>query len=140
MAFLRSLDISASGMTAQRMRLDVISENITNRDTTKTEAGGAYRKKTVVFEDILSTAAGRRGGAKGGVRVSQIIEDTTTPMELVYNPSHPDADEYGYVEMPNVDTLKETIDAMSASRSYEANVTAFNIMKQMAAKGLEIGK
>lgn len=140
MSFLRSLDISASGMTAQRLRLDVISENITNRDTTRTAAGGAYRKKTVVFQDILSSAAKNQGGNKGGVAVSGIIEDNTTPMEMVYNPSHPDADEEGYVEMPNVDTLKETIDAMSASRSYDANVTAFNIMKQMAVKGLEIGK
>lgn len=140
MGFLRSFDISASGMTAQRMRLDIASENVVHRDTTRTEGGGAYRKKSVVFQDILSSAASKRGGAKGGVVVSQIVEDTITPMELVYNPSHPDADEEGYVEMPNVDTLKETIDAMSASRSYDANVTAFNIMKQMAAKGLEIGK
>lgn len=140
MAFLRSLDISASGMTAQRMRLDIASENITNRDTTRTEAGGAYRKKSVVFQNVLSSAAAQRGGAKGGVMVTEIVEDNTTPMELVYNPGHPDADADGYVQMPNVDSLKETIDAMSASRSYDANVTAFNIMKQMAAKGLEIGK
>lgn len=140
MAFLRSFDISASGMTAQRMRLDIASENIVNRDTTRTEAGGAYRKKSVVFQNILSTAASERGGTKGGVVVSQIVEDNITPMNMVYNPSHPDADIEGYVEMPNVDNLKETIDAMSASRSYDANVTAFNIMKQMAAKGLEIGK
>lgn len=140
MAFLRSLDINASGMTAQRMRMDIVSENIANRDTTRTAAGGPYRKKSVIFENILSDANRDRGGEKGGVRVSQIVEDETTPMELVYNPSHPDADENGYVEMPNVDTLKETVDAMSASRSYDANLTAFNIMKQMAAKGLDIGK
>lgn len=140
MAFLRSLDISASGMTAQRMRLDIISENITNRDTTRTEAGGAYKKKSAVFQNILSSTAAKRGGAKGGVMVTEIVEDNITPMELVYNPGHPDADADGYVEMPNVDSLQETIDAMSASRSYDANVTAFNIMKQMAAKGLEIGK
>lgn len=140
MAFLRSFDICASGMTAQRMRLDIASENIINRDTTRTEDGGAYRKKSVVFQNILRSAASERGGEKGGVIVSQIVEDDITPMELVYDPNHPDADEDGYVEMPNVDTLKETIDAMSASRSYDANVTAFNIMKQMAAKGLDIGK
>lgn len=140
MAFLRSLDISASGMTAQRMRLDIISENIANKETTRTAEGGPYRKKNVVFQDILSQVSGRGGKTKGGVIVSQIVEDDVTPMEMVYNPSHPDADENGYVEMPNVNSLKETIDAMSASRSYDANVTAFNIMKQMAAKGLEIGK
>lgn len=140
MAFLRSFDISASGMTAQRMRLDIASENITNRETTRTEAGGAYRKKSVVFQNILSSAARDRGGEKGGVIVSQIVEDDVTPMKMVYDPGHPDADDAGYVEMPNVDSLKETIDAMAASRSYDANVTAFNIMKQMAAKGLDIGK
>lgn len=140
MAFLRSLDISASGMTAQRMRMDIVSENIANRDTSRTAAGGPYRKKSVVFEDLLSTPSARRGGQKGGVVVSQIIEDETTPMEYVYDPSHPDANVDGYVVLPNVDTLKETIDAMSASRSYEANVTAFNVMKQMASKGLEIGR
>lgn len=140
MAFLRSLDINASALTAQRMRMDIVSENIANRDTTRTASGGPYRKKTVVFQDILSTAASKRGGAKGGVVVSQIVEDYTTPMEWVYNPSHPDADEDGYVQMPNVDSLKETIDAMSASRSYDANLTAFNIMKEMASKALTIGK
>lgn len=138
MAFLRSLDISASGMTAQRMRLDIVSENIANKDTTRTADGGVYRKKSVVFQDILNSAAA--GKEKGGVVVSEIIEDTTNPTQMVYNPGHPDADADGYVEMPNVDSLKETIDAMSASRSYDANVTAFNIMKQMAARGLDIGK
>ena len=140
MSFLRSLDISASGMTAQRMRLDIVSENIVNRDTTRTADGGAYRKKSVVFQNILSSAARDQGRTKGGVEVAEIVEDNLTPMELIYDPSHPDANEEGYVEMPNVDILKETIDAMSASRSYDANVTAFNIMKQMAAKGLDIGK
>lgn len=138
MAFLRSLDISASGMTAQRMRLDIVSENIANKDTTRTANGGAYRKKSVVFQDILRQAGA--GKQKGGVMVSEIIEDNITPMQMVYNPGHPDADADGYVEMPNVDSLKETVDAMSASRSYDANVTAFNIMKQMASKGLDIGR
>lgn len=138
MSFLRSLDINASGMTAQRMRMDIVSENIANRDTTRTAEGGPYRKKTVVFQDIMRSAASERGGVKGGVIVSEIIEDETTPMEMVYNPEHPDADENGFVTMPNVDTLQETIDAMSASRSYEANLTAFNIMKEMASKALGI--
>ena len=138
MAFLSSMDICASGMTAQRLRLDIAAENITNRDTTRTEAGGAYRKKSVVFREIPSTsfrevlgkaAKGRKGG----------LEDES-PMELVYNPDHPDARPDGYVEMPNVDLLAETIDAMSASRSYEANLTALNTIKQMASKALEIGR
>ncbi len=139
MSFLKSLDISASGMTAQRMRMDIISENIANRETTRTETGGAYVKKNVVFQEVLETTA-NGGYGPGGVMVSEIVEDQMTPMEYVYDPAHPDADPSGYVEMPNVDAMKETVDAMSASRSYEANVTAFNIMKQMAIKGLEVGR
>lgn len=146
MAFLSSMDICASGLTAQRMRLDVSAENITNRDTTRTEAGGAYRKKSVVFQatnespfrSALALAAGN-GTKKGGVEVAQIVEDQS-PLEMVYNPSHPDANENGYVEMPNVNTLAEITDAMSASRSYDANLTALNAIKTMASKALEIGR
>lgn len=144
MAFLSSMDICASGMTAQRLRLDIAAENITNKDTTRTEAGGAYRKKSVVFREIPSTSfrevLGKAArGRKGGVEVDAILEDES-PMELVYNPDHPDARPDGYVEMPNVDLLAETIDAMSASRSYDANLTALNTIKQMASKALEIGR
>lgn len=146
MAFLSSMDICASGMTAQRLRLDVAAENVTNRDTTRTENGGPYRKKSVVFRSISDTSfqdalgnALRAQGVGGGVEVAEIVEDQS-PLELVYNPSHPDADGDGYVSMPNVDTLAETTDAMSASRSYEANITVLNTIKQMASKALEIGK
>lgn len=148
MSFLSSMNISASAMTAQRLRMDVASENIANIDTTRTEAGGPYRRKMVVlearnennFKKVLMNAAGKSWQqSTGGVRVSQLVEDTS-PLKSVYNPEHPDADENGYVQMPNVDLIKETVDSMSATRSYEANITAFNAIKLMATKALEIGK
>jgi len=156
MAFLSSINIIGSGMTAQQARLDVISENITNMNTTRTENdGGAYRRKVVVFESeagrdgfqmALSRAAqrghtvsNRRYETIGGVRIAEIQED---PSELpfVYDPTHPDANEEGYVEMPNVTLVKEVTDAMAASQAYSADVTAFNALKQVIAKGLEIGR
>lgn len=149
MAFLNSMDISLSALTAQRLRLDVISENIANVQTTRTEGGGPYRRKTVVFQPIDNgfrdalTGAMNDGTAtapvQGGVMVSQVAEDQT-PFKIVYDPTNPDADAQGYVQMPNVDILKETVDAMSASRSYDANVTAFNTIKLMASKALEVGR
>lgn len=148
MSFLSSMNISASAMTAQRLRLDIASENIANIDTTRTEAGGPYRRKMVVLEaknennfrrTLMNVAGISRQKSTGGVRVSQIVEDTS-PFKPVYSPEHPDADENGYVQMPNVDLIKETVDSMSATRSYEANITAFNAIKMMASKALEIGK
>ncbi|SEA42277.1 flagellar basal-body rod protein FlgC [Oribacterium sp. KHPX15] len=148
MSFLSSFDIAASGMSAQRLRMDIAAENIANVDTTRTESGGAYQRKDVVFESYgegsfaeafrnAQRGRGFRAQQRSGVRVSEIITDTRE-MKRVYNPSHPDADADGYVEMPNVDVLKETVDSMSATRSYEANVTALNAMKAMAQKALEI--
>lgn len=148
MSFLSSMNISASAMTAQRLRLDVASENIANIDTTRTEGGGPYQRKMVVLEarnennfrrTLMNAAGASRQGSRGGVQVAQIMADTT-PFKSVYSPEHPDADENGYVQMPNVDIIKETVDGMSASRSYEANITAFNAMKLMASKALEIGR
>lgn len=146
MSFLNSIDVSASGLTAQRLRLDVISQNIANVSTTRTEDGGPYRRKTVLFEErqggqlfsqILSEKTDGKTG--GGVRVSRIAEDDN-PFELAYDPGHPDANEEGYVAMPNVNIVTEMVNMISASRSYEANVTAMNAMKSMAAKALEIGR
>lgn len=145
MAFLDSMNINASALTAQRTRLDIISENIANIDTTRTEGGGPYRRKMVVFEPIgagsfrsqLSSAIKKNSDA--GVRISGIVEDER-PFKSVYNPNHPDADEKGYVLMPNVDLLKETVDSMSATRAYDANITALNAVKLMASKALEIGR
>ena len=149
MAFLSSFDISASGMSAQRMRMDIAAENIANMDTTRTEGGGAYRRKNIVFESygagsfreaLRNASVGKGFSARNaGVRVAAIVEDDRE-MKQVYNPGHPDADENGYVTLPNVDLLKETVDSMSATRSYEANVTALNAMKLMAQKALDIGK
>ncbi|WP_373263707.1 flagellar basal body rod protein FlgC [Hungatella hathewayi] len=149
MSFLSSFDICASGMSAQRVRMDIAAENIANIDTTRTEAGGPYHRKDVLFEsygegsfqEALKNASEGRGfsSRSAGVRVSDIIEDDTE-MKRVYNPKHPDADVNGYVTLPNVELLKETVDSMSATRSYEANVTALNAMKLMAQKALEIGK
>lgn len=149
MAFLSSMNIVGSGLTAQQLRLDVISENITNQNTTRTEGGGPYRRKIVVFEAEgnrtpfqMALAKARRetiSNTDGGVRVTEIAEDPSD-FKLVYDPTNPDANADGYVEMPNVDLVKEMADAMAASQAYSANVTAFNVLKQVAAKGLEIGK
>ncbi len=120
--------------------------NIANKDTTKTEDGQPYRRKMVVFkanESGLSFSktlnSAQNTQKSGGVSVSGIIEDEEA-LKPVYDPTHPDANEEGYVMMPNISTVKEMIDMMSATRSYEANVTAFNAVKQMAAKALEIGR
>ena len=143
MSFLESLNISGSGLTAQRLRMDVISENIANIDTTRTENGGPYRRKMVVlssqseFKNMLIQNLNEYEA--GGVEVTEITEDQSE-FKLTYNPEHPDADENGYVSMPNVDSLKETIDMMEAYRAYQANVTALNTTKQMAIKALEIGR
>ncbi len=151
MSFLQSLNISGSGLTAQRLRMDIISENLTNIDTTRTQDGGPYRRKMVVFSSTnqSNTLFNKmlynnineinNSNTTRGVEVSEIIEDEE-PFKLAYNPTHPDANEDGYVEMPNVDNLKETVDMMEAVRAYQANITALNAIKQMASKALEIGK
>ena len=148
MAFLNSLDVSASGMTAQRLRTDIISQNIANVNTTRDENGDVYVRKTVVFEELNSNAKSSfssvlnsaMGYVGNGVKVSQITEDTKSEMKKVYDPSNPDADEDGYVTYPNVDVVQEMTNMIDASRSYEANVTAFNSTKNMLLKTLEIGK
>ena len=157
MAFLSTINIIGSGLTAQQLRLDVVSENVTNSQTTRVENGeGAYRRKMVVFESVSGRDSFRAALARasnglisnteqatpvaGGVRVAQIVEDEENPMKIVYDPSHPDADEDGYVELPNVDMVMEIADAMAASRAYASNVTAFNTLKSVISSGLEIGR
>lgn len=145
MGVFSAMDISASGMTAQRTRLDVISQNIANVNTTRGADGTPYNRKNVLFQekayvsfdDTLCAAAGLVGN---GVKIVEIVEDTDTEGRMVYDPSHPDADENGYVMYPNVNTVTEMTDMIDASRSYEANVTAFNATKNMHLKALEIGK
>lgn len=153
MTIFHSLNTSASALTAQRMRMDVISSNMANVDTTRSRVIDGewqpYRRKTVTFQPkegqfstMLQAAVGKqiKGSAGYGVTVSSIKEDSETPFKLVFDPYHPDANDEGYVEMPNVDPLREMIDLMSATRSYEANITVLNANKSMLMKALEIGK
>ena len=154
MAFVSSIDVIGSGFTAQQQRLDVISENIVNLNTTRTENGeGPYRRKVVVFQadngtgrfrDVLARTRHGRGGrfateTVAGVRVVEVGEDPSD-FKLKYDPDDPDANEDGYVELPNVDLVKEVADAMAASQAYSANVTAFNVIKNVISTGLEIGR
>ncbi len=143
MSFFKSMDISGSGLTAQSFRMDVIAQNIANVDTTRTADGTPYQRKTVVlgqkqnsFADYLASA-GRSDVS--GVEVASTETDTTNG-ELVYNPDHPDANADGYVQMPNVDVTTEYVDMISASRSYEANLTVISATKRMAIKALEVGR
>ncbi len=143
MSFLNSLDIGRNALSAQRLRMDVITQNITNAETTRTEDGTPYRRQVVVFEE--QTSFKRLLGQKSkklnyeGVTVAQVVKDDSD-LTPVYDPTHPDADERGYVMMPNVDRTKEQLDLMAATRSYEANVTAINAVKSMATRALQIGK
>lgn len=146
MSIFSAFNVNASGMTAQRYRMDIISENVANANATRTQDGTPYRRKVVTFEQkgataktfssFLGQASNRYDGQ--GVRVRKVSEDTWTQMNMVYDPSHPDADENGYVTYPNVNIVTEMTNLIDASRSYEANATAFNASKSMAMKGLEI--
>ena len=138
MGFLSSIDISGSALTAQRLRMDVISENIANAETTMTDTGEPYRRKVCVMGPRQSFSSVLDGEMAKGVMVTDIIEDDSD-FELEYDPDNPLANEEGYVLMPNVDEVEEIIDLMEATRSYEANVTALNATKSMAAKALSIG-
>ncbi len=155
MAFVSAIDVIGSGFTAQQQRLDIISENIVNMNTTRLENGeGPYRRKIVVFQandsgarfqDVLNrTRRTNRSrwaaeDIQGGVRVVEIAEDPSD-FKLKYDPDDPDANEDGYVEMPNVDLVKEITDGMAASQAFSANVSAFNLLKSLLSKGMEIGK
>lgn len=149
MKLSNGFDISSSALTAQRFRMDVISSNIANADTTRArQVDGRwvpYQRKIVTmetkpqvpFSQMFQNAL--RDNTGEGVRVTRVTEDQA-PFKQVYNPTHPDADENGYIQMPNVDVLKEMVDMMSATRSYEANVSALNATKAMIGKALEIGR
>jgi len=129
----KSMEISASGLTAERLRMDLIAGNIANINTTRTE-NGSYQRKSAVFAEKLDNY--RHGS---GVKVSEIRSDTTEP-RLLYEPDHPDANDEGYVAYPNIDVVREMVDMITATRSYEANVTAINAAKSMFLKALEIGR
>ena len=145
MDFLDALHTSSSGLTAQRLRMNLISSNLANIHTTRTPQGGPYKRKDAIFEakpvqesfeDIL-----RSRGAKGvsEVKVAEIIEDSAPPI-MKYDPNHPDADEKGYVAMPNINLMEEMVNMITAARSYEANVAAVKASKSMALNALDIGK
>lgn len=154
MSIFSSLNTTSSALTAQRLRMDVISSNMANVDTTRAKVNEngewePYRRKSVVmepkeagFSSFLNAAVNRREDHTigQGVKVSNIQEDERTPFKMVFDPEHPDANEEGYVQLPNVDPLREMIDLISATRSYEANVTVFNANKSILMKSLEIGK
>jgi flagellar basal-body rod protein FlgC len=146
MSFFGGLEISASGLTAERLRMDVTAENLANAQTTRGANGQPYRRKEVILQETpgsfgasLSAAmGGGKGGSTGGVQVAGVVEDSATPLKRVYDPGHPDADAQGYVSMPNVDTVTEMVDLISAQRAYEANVTAMQSAKQMFTRTLDL--
>lgn len=139
----RSLDISVSALNAQRKRMDVVSTNLANAESTRTAAGGPYQRQLVVFEAVLQDAtAAQQGGpdsTAGGVRVAEVGNDTRPPL-VVHMPGHPDADANGNVMMPDVRPAEEMVDMISASRSYEANAAAFKLSKQMMQRAIEMGR
>ncbi|MDH4121069.1 MAG: flagellar basal body rod protein FlgC [Deltaproteobacteria bacterium] len=146
MSFLKALETSSSGLSAQRFRMNVIAGNIANAQTTRTPEGGPYRRRDVVFgalpaqrsfEEELRSKTGPDESLH--VKVLGVSVDERPPI-LKYDPSHPDANEQGYVAMPNINPTEEMVNLMMASRSYEANVASFNATKTMAMKALEIGK
>lgn len=147
MALFQAFNISASGMTAERFRTDIIAENIANVNTTSTESGGPYRRKIVNFAERKVTpfsqyyaTASQNPAIGNGVKVTSVKEDTETDFVKEYDPSNPDADADGYVSYPNVNTVTEMTNLINSTRAYEANATAFDATKSMATTGLSIGK
>lgn len=137
MSIFSIIDTSASGMTAQQLRVDVISNNIANADTTKTKQGGPYRREIPIFaERFVETS---HGLVQRGVEVVKIVQDHS-PFREVYDPSNPDAGKNGYVKMPNVNVLREMVDLISAQRTYEANATVIGDAKAMASSAMQIGR
>jgi flagellar basal-body rod protein FlgC len=145
MGLFDALNISASGLTAQRLRMDVTSANLANAQTTRTPEGGPYKRQDVILQESsgADTFAGSLAGAMGssdtpaGVEVAAIVDDTT-PTKKVYEPTNPEADKQGYVEMPNVNPVSEMTDLIDASRSYQANVTAMQTTKTVFSKTIEL--
>lgn len=133
MSFYDVLDVAATGLSAQRIRISVLSSNMANANTTRTEEGGPYRKKNVIFKQVL------QGEHKGGVQVDKIYEDTKPP-RLQYDPTHPDANEEGYVAFPNISPVEEMVNLLEAARGYEANIATITTAKQLASSALAIGR
>jgi flagellar basal-body rod protein FlgC len=145
MSMFQAIDAAASGLSAERLRMDVISNNIANANTTRTAEGGPFRRQMVIFQprdsgqSTFSQVFSQQLDAGNGVRVVGIVKDDSA-LRQVYDPNHPDANPEGYVEMPNINIVAEMVDMITATRAYEANVTAVNAAKSMALKALEIGK
>lgn len=149
MSIFNTFGVNASGMTAERFRMDIISQNVANANTTRTADGTPYRRKIVTFTEkennreafgqVFSRVNGEGGRTGDGVKVSGVYEDETTDLIKAYDPSHPDADADGYVWYPNVNVVTEMTNMIDSSRAYEANATAFTASKTIAMKGLEIG-
>jgi len=151
MAFFEAMSVSATALTANRLRMDTIAENIANVNTTRTAEGGPFQRKMVLFQEIQESPAtavfrntfgdreAREANRGMGVRVTQIVRDQT-PGALVYDPAHPDSDALGYVRMPNINIVTEMVNMISASRAYEANITAINTSKALMARTLEIAR
>ena len=143
MSLLDAMDVVASGLSAQRVRMGVTAANLANANTTRTPDGGPYRRRDPVFAE---TALPGRDGFAGaldaemtGVKVEEIAT-SDGPLEMVYDPFHPDADAEGYVALPDVNVVEEMVDMVTASRSYEANATAFDLLRTMMQRALEIGR
>ena len=142
MSIFRNMEISSSGLSVERVKMELISSNIANSSTTKTEDGQIYRRKVATFKEKYKTEIDELGKSEklgSGVEIEEIKEDDSE-LRMVFDSSHPDADENGFVTMPNVDILDEMVAMMAATRAYEANVTAFNSSKSMLLKALEIGR
>jgi flagellar basal-body rod protein FlgC len=143
MDFFSSMDISATALAAERTRMNLISSNLANANSTRTAEGGPYKRKDAIFSATpppgsFGAALGKATDARG-VQVTQIVEDQNPP-RMQYEPNHPDADPQGYVAYPNINVVEEMADMIAASRSYEANVTAANAAKSMALKTLDLGR
>ena len=143
MSLFRALEASASALTAERVRMEVASANLANANTTRTPEGGPYRRRVVFFAPLLEhLSASLSGGVvadRAGVVVAGIVEDPSPPRR-VYDPGHPDADRDGFVALPNVNPVTEMADLMASARAYELNVVAFNTVKQVILKALELGR
>lgn len=135
----KAIQISASGLTAERLRLDTIANNLANINTTRTAKGGPYKRQSLVFAERLEKAKGPKKYQIAGVKVAKIVEDQGEPRK-VFDPNHPDAREDGYVHYPDINVVNEMVDMITATRAYEANITAVNAAKTMALKALEIGR
>jgi len=145
MDFFDAISASSSGLSAQRLRMNLISGNLANVNTTRTREGGPYRRKEAIFtarpleDSFKKILANRQRKQLSIVQVDRVIEDSNPPV-MKYDPGHPDADDKGYVAMPNINVMEEMVNMISATRGYEANVTALKAAKEMASTALEIGK